>query len=486
MRLFISYARVDKPVCLQIVDMLDVHEVWFDQRLRAGQQWWDEILHQLDWCHGYVYLLSPDSVKSEYCQREFTIAKSLGKHIFPVLIHRSTQIPELLKNIQYADLSNGMDVHAVKNLLNAITLAEREYAPVRPSVRVANLPVAEAPHSDPATVFDEAAEALETGDYDRAVFLLKQAQEKGLESRFIDLKAVLAKAEAELERQARLREAEREYRPIVALVKRAATRNMGSEAFQTFRQHFPDYDPDGLAAVVATVFMPMLEWCEIPAGNVTVEHDNKSKNYYVDTFRVSKYPITNAQYRMFITAADGYKDERWWEFSPHALNWLRSNPEPNEGKYQGDDQPRENICWYAAMAFTRWLSHKTGLTVTLPTEQQWQRASQGDDARIYPWGNKFDASRCNSREGRQRTTTPVAKYTKGVSPYGVFDMSGNVWEWCLNTVHGGDHRLNGDVTRAVRGGSFISAYHRTRTTFNFYLSPVYRYATIGFRVICSM
>ena len=100
MRLFISYARVDKYYCSQIVDMLDVHEIWFDNRLHAGQQWWDEIERRLEWCDGLLYLLSPDSVASKYCQKEYMLAKRLGKHIFPVLIQSRTAIPEELEQIQ--------------------------------------------------------------------------------------------------------------------------------------------------------------------------------------------------------------------------------------------------------------------------------------------------------------------------------------------------------------------------------------------------
>ena len=75
MRLFVSYARVDKPLCKQVVERLsDVHDVWYDKRLHAGMDWWEEIQERLAWCDGFVYLLSPESVKSEYCQREFVIA----------------------------------------------------------------------------------------------------------------------------------------------------------------------------------------------------------------------------------------------------------------------------------------------------------------------------------------------------------------------------------------------------------------------------
>ena len=78
MRLFISYARVDKPYCVQIAETLDIHSTWFDQRLYAGQHWWREILRRLDWCEGFIYLLSPDSIASEYCQKEYKIAQNTG------------------------------------------------------------------------------------------------------------------------------------------------------------------------------------------------------------------------------------------------------------------------------------------------------------------------------------------------------------------------------------------------------------------------
>lgn len=104
MRLFISYARVDKPFCQQIVDTLNVHEVWYDQRLHAGQKWWEEILKHLDWCEGFIYLLSPESLASEYCQKEFTIAHDAGKQLIPVIIQSNVQVPPELIHVHYANL----------------------------------------------------------------------------------------------------------------------------------------------------------------------------------------------------------------------------------------------------------------------------------------------------------------------------------------------------------------------------------------------
>jgi formylglycine-generating enzyme required for sulfatase activity len=143
-----------------------------------------------------------------------------------------------------------------------------------------------------------------------------------------------------------------------------------------------------------------------------------------------------------------------------------------------------NVCWYEALAFSRWLSDRTGMNLSLPTEQQWQRAAQGDDGRIYPWGNTFEENRCNTRESKIGLTVPVTYYTSGLSPYGVFDMAGNVWEWCINSEDSGDDpRAFNDENRIIKGGSHIGMYKRAQCRFYYALNPQCRYNSIGFRLV---
>lgn len=505
MRLFISYARVDKPYCVQIAETLDIHQVWFDQRLYAGQQWWKEIQRRLDWCEGFVYLLSPESVASEYCRREFNIARKLGKHVFPVLIHEQTEIPEELTHIQYADLSNGLTTEAVKTLLNAIHICEIHQ---HSKSVIADPPIVadeheESPFLDFAMIVRSAAEAMENAQFDEAVFLLKQAQENGHHSRFIDLSVLLQEAEIALEKQTYLREAERDYKPIAELVKRKATRRLGCQALIAFRADFPDYDPENLARfcisdetgdstlpkTLSKFTLPLLEWCEIPEGML---HFPKGQNgkaqhepVYVEHFHISKYPVTNAQFQAFINAQDGYGNEKWWDYSPEAAKWRQENPEPKPPRFKGDNRPRETVTWYEAMAFCNWLSYKTDLKITLPTCVQWQRAARGDDDRLYPWGNHFDVELANTRESKIKMTTLIVRYDKSLSPFGVYDMAGNVWEWCLDAGPKDSREQEGEDVRAIFGGSFISDCKRAETTFHFNLNPEYHYATIGFRLVSS-
>jgi formylglycine-generating enzyme required for sulfatase activity len=502
MRLFISYARVDKPYCVKIAETLDAHRVWYDDRLYVGQQWWKEILRRLDWCDGFIYLLSPESVASKYCRKEFAIAQNSGRKIFPVVIHEDTDIPKEINHIQYADLSNGLTPDAVKTLLNAIYLAEMQELehPSPPSQPIVIDSTTEHQRpSDLASIVGKAAEAMETGKFDAAVYLLKQAQNSEYHSRFINLGVLLHEAETALEQQAYRRAAESEYKPIAELVKRRATQRMGCEAFQEFNANYPDYDPEGLthycsSTVHETGFLlPLLEWCDIPAGYLMLPPQKENNNnghqkehregIYIDKFRMSKYPITNTQFQAFIDDNDGYKRDRWWDFSRDARKWRKTKSEPTPSRFQGNDRPRENITWYEAMAYCRWLQEKTGLTISLPTDRQWQRAARGNDDRLYPWGNHFDTKLANTRESKIRMTTQVTRHPNAISPFGIFDMSGNVWEWCLNPGTKDSRDQEGDNFRAICGGSHISDCKRAQTIFHFNLNPEHLYSTIGFRVM---
>ena len=106
------------------------------------------------------------------------------------------------------------------------------------------------------------------------------------------------------------------------------------------------------------------------------------------------------------------------------------------------------------MAFANWLGNQLKMKVTLPTVAQWQRAAKGDDDRYFPWGDEYHEEHCNTLETGLKATTPVDRYHKGISPYGVYDMAGNIWEWTLNTAAAADEGR--DYRRAVAGGSFVS------------------------------
>ena len=402
MRIFVSYAREDKPYCIRIIETLHAHDVWYDQRLYAGQDWWKEILRRLDWCEIFIYLLSPDSIASLYCRREVEIARRLKRHIIPVLISKETILPDKMKNWQYVDLSESLTVENVTKLLNSVLHAERQQKS-RASENAVKQPAAgdAIVESNPADQVSSAVRALENGDYDKAIRLLRQAQASGYRSRFLPLDKLLRIAESAVSERSQSREVEREYQHIVALFAFESTRKLACEALAEFAAEFGDYDPQGLhrlcdagdrsarqlnqlpapaqtpspqqfnsqsaseangasrdtaslasgfssqvvkrsrpshrranatalrtidAARVADApmpeeILPMLQWCDIPYGRVTIssmvgtDEDFGEMAVDVDNFVMSKYPVTNAQFKIFAEAQDGYRNPRWWSFS---------------------------------------------------------------------------------------------------------------------------------------------------------------------------
>lgn len=506
MKIFISYARVDKHYCARIAEILDIHDCWYDQRLYAGQDWWREILNRLDWCEGFVYLLSPDSVRSKYCRKEFEIARRLNKKILPVLIDADTRIPKILEDIHYLDMTSGPNnTEAVQALFKSVYIAEQVNGHHSEQVSVAVIPVEETEldvvdEMSSVKMIGQAAEAMEMGDFDDAVRLLKQAKERGYTSSYFGIDTLIREAEIALLQKETKRKTEIEYKAIAELVKRGTTRKLGCQAFTEFHKEHPSVDPDNLMGLCSRKLdpiivqpldnkdevddkqasdLPLLEWCFVPDGMMI----NDSDSARVPEFYIAKYPVTNAQYQFFLDDPDGYTNQEWWRFSNYALNWIRRNPKGRLPRYAGDERPRESVTWYEAMAFCRWLSARIGKTVTLPTRNQWRRASQGEDSRIYPWGDEFNKDNCNTRESRIRMTTVVMRYLNGVSPFGVMDMSGNVWEWCLDPTRGATTDISTNDQRAVLGGSFMTSYDRAQIDFHFHLAQEYYYGTIGFRVV---
>lgn len=236
---------------------------------------------------------------------------------------------------------------------------------------------------------------------------------------------------------------------------------------------------------------PPFAWCEIPAGSVTLEDPSAYNNggtpggvYTVSAFKIAKYPITNAQYALFIDDSYGYFNPIWWNYSEAARQWRQENAQPMPTRFGGDDLPRTLVNWYDAVAFCRWLMNRSGLKVTLPTEQQWQRAAQGDDGRLYGWGNHIDPTYATYGHDSNGRVTPVTHYPQSASPFGVWDMSGNVWEWCLTRWGDDSTDLESDGERVVRGGGWrYTGAESLRVAYRNHNAPQVPNVALGFRIV---
>lgn len=248
----------------------------------------------------------------------------------------------------------------------------------------------------------------------------------------------------------------------------------------------------------------------IPAGdfqmgsdeNESPESEKPAHTVYVDEFYIDKYPVTNEQYRKFVDANPQWNNLGMYNFqfilrkyrdSDYLKNW-------HKGKYPmgKDEHPVNWVSWHAAMAYAKWVGKR------LPTEAEWEKTARGGVVgQMFPWGNAIYEENANF-DKRVGETTPIGKYP--ANRYGVFDIIGNVSEWCLdewnskfyklseknNPVSGGsiDRILKAYLTstrkkRVIRGGSWNSSGDDVRVSSRGSLAPWKTNSFVGFRCVMS-
>ena len=233
------------------------------------------------------------------------------------------------------------------------------------------------------------------------------------------------------------------------------------------------------------VLLPDIVWCKVPDG--LVELENEDGSFEVKDGWIAKYPVTQAQYRLFTEAKDGYQNEEWWQGLPERYKDYR---EPGRQIPCYDNHPAVNVAWIEAMAYCRWLSRKLGKgnEVRLPVEWEWQQAaSNGDAKNVYPWGAEWDGRRCNSYESQLNRTIAVGLYAQGWPEDRPLDMAGNVWELCLNE-YAKPAALKEIVwtdyaERTVRGGSWVNQASTARCAVRDKVLPDFRDIVLGFRLV---
>ena len=223
--------------------------------------------------------------------------------------------------------------------------------------------------------------------------------------------------------------------------------------------------------------LPDIRWGEeVPAGTYSYQQVEIPIPY---PFRLARYPITYAQFQCFIDAPD-VADKRWWEGMP------ADTQEWGEQAFPYANHPRERVSWYQAAAFCRWLSHKLDEAIQLPHEYEWEVAARYPDSRFYPWGDEFDKEKTNTREGGVGQTTAVGLYPSGKNPaLELYDLSGNVWEWCRNKYANPDDDAvdTSGARRVLRGGSWLDVRGVARAASRYRNFPDVRFGNVGFRVV---
>jgi len=223
--------------------------------------------------------------------------------------------------------------------------------------------------------------------------------------------------------------------------------------------------------------VPDILWCEIPAGKVEIQGHGR---FEVAPFRIAAYPVTYAQYLAFLEAEDGYGSPRWWD-------GLQREDEPGRQLRPYASYPVDNVSWFDATAFCRWLSARLGAEVRLPGEWEWQWASQSARGGfVYPWGADWADGVANTFEAGIGRATAVGMYPQGRSAQRVYDLAGNVSEWCRNQYDDPTKvEPDKEASRVLRGGSWSLSRDLARADYRRGFLPYLRVDRYGFRVLCG-
>lgn len=258
----------------------------------------------------------------------------------------------------------------------------------------------------------------------------------------------------------------------------------------------PITKPAGPTDVGANLPAKSLDFVEIDAGELTMGTQAVQQPVQLNAFFIAAYEVTVGQYRA-CAADDACKPP-----VPEIL----SGP---------DELPVRHISWYEALQYCTWLEGKLKNSsrtptriadalagrrdgkpwhVNLPSEAEWERAARGTSGRIYPWGAGIDPTRANYVAAKRGDPTPVGSFLSGATPDGIFDMSGNVWEWTRSLYKPYPYRPDDGredfnapetVRRAVRGGSVETSGDGVQAAARGSFDTFERNRYIGFRVVVS-
>ncbi|MFH1137672.1 MAG: formylglycine-generating enzyme family protein [Pseudomonadota bacterium] len=211
---------------------------------------------------------------------------------------------------------------------------------------------------------------------------------------------------------------------------------------------------------------------------------------FLEEYLIGRGPATAAEFSIFLNQVGNPRDEYLELDDQGAIIRKGKLYRPRQGLA---DYPANGVTWFGAKAFCAWLSEKTGKRYDLPTEAQWEKAARGDqEGRRYPWGNNSPRGMAQFQQvwaNPKLTLSPVGAYPP--NGYGLFDMAGNVWEWCADWYDRNYYRESPrenprgpamGETKVLRGGSWGAIDVQVRCGIRLGERPDISDSGIGFRL----
>ena len=453
--IFISYSHDDKDYVHKLQDDLqrEGFHVWIDDRIDYGEEWPMVIQEQLDACDALILVASKNSYKSKWVQKEVTRAQRIGKPFFPLLLSGTPWLS--IESTQYADVTGGMmPPEKFYERLAGVTprggQRKQNQAPPEPDIKQipakGSMPVRSGLNAKIVGVISVSIIGIIILISISGIFKDRSAPEP-------------------TEKPANSPLPSATYPPPVTPTV-AQTLTLAGPANEII---------DGEAQMV------LIPQGDFKMGSTIGDIDEKPVNtVFLDSYYIDKYKVTNTLYKLCV-------DSMVCAAPKFSNSYLRPS---YYGDSRFDQYPVIGVDWYMAKTYCEWRGSR------LPTEAEWEKAARGSDGRAYPWGEEIDQSRANYNNNGDPNyvgdTSGVDHYPDGISPYGLYDMAGNTWEWVADIYDSNYYNTlsipvinplgptSGDF-RVIRGGSWNSSAFNLRASRRSWNDPGNANVYIGFR-----
>jgi formylglycine-generating enzyme required for sulfatase activity len=215
----------------------------------------------------------------------------------------------------------------------------------------------------------------------------------------------------------------------------------------------------------------------------------------VAEFQIAQVPVTVSQYSVFADSKM-MNDKQWWSldgwewFNENAEGWGRKDrslPDGWEAQLKRPFRPVTGVTFYEAEAYCAWLGHVKNQSVRLPTEEEWEYAARGEDARAFPWGDGFVKTFANVVEGEHFVLLDAGSMHQDSSPFGVIDMCGNAQQWTSSAYTPVPKEIvPPGLLRTARGGSYNDTAFGARTSYRRGYPLGFFYPFLGFRIVVGI